>query len=193
MSPLEGARVATPRVPPRPISARVALISAICAVKGSTVAMRAALQCLSNSPALCRYFASGLYRKEVNLTNPIGYEGKMAFRFGELMSRVWNSDAASGADRTEQSAAGRWAVAPRALKDALGHANDTFSGNQQHDAQELLAFLMDALHEDLNRVKDKPAVEDPDSDGRSDEEIQLDPTTPVEKLKEIKARQGLAG
>ena len=29
----------------------------------------------------------------------------------------------------------------------------TFSGTQQHDSQEFLAFLMDGLHEDLNRVR----------------------------------------
>jgi ubiquitin C-terminal hydrolase len=37
--------------------------------------------------------------------------------------------------------------------------------------QELLAFLLDGLHEDLNRVKDKPYIEYPDSNGRPDEEL----------------------
>ena len=35
-------------------------------------------------------------------------------------------------------------------------------------AQELLAFLLDGLHEDLNRVQEKPYVELKDSDGRPD-------------------------
>ena len=34
--------------------------------------------------------------------------------------------------------------------------------------QELLAFLLDGLHEDLNRVQDKPYVELKDSDNRPD-------------------------
>lgn len=34
-----------------------------------------------------------------------------------------------------------------------------FSGNQQHDSQEFLAFLLDGLHEDLNLVKEKPHVD----------------------------------
>ena len=34
--------------------------------------------------------------------------------------------------------------------------------------QELLAFLLDGLHEDLNRVQEKPYVELKDSDGRPD-------------------------
>jgi len=37
--------------------------------------------------------------------------------------------------------------------------------------QELLAFLLDGLHEDLNRVKNKPYIEYPDSNGRPDEEL----------------------
>lgn len=37
--------------------------------------------------------------------------------------------------------------------------------------QELLAFLLDGLHEDLNRVKQKPYIEIPDSNGRPDEEL----------------------
>lgn len=34
---------------------------------------------------------------------------------------------------------------------------------------ELLAFLLDGLHEDLNRVKTKPYVELREADGRPDE------------------------
>lgn len=37
--------------------------------------------------------------------------------------------------------------------------------------QELLAFLLDGLHEDLNRVKNKPYIETKDANGRPDEEF----------------------
>jgi len=37
--------------------------------------------------------------------------------------------------------------------------------------QELLAFLLDGLHEDLNRVKKKPYIEAKDADGRPDDEF----------------------
>jgi ubiquitin C-terminal hydrolase len=37
--------------------------------------------------------------------------------------------------------------------------------------QELLAFLLDGLHEDLNRVMQKPYIEARDADGRPDEEV----------------------
>jgi ubiquitin carboxyl-terminal hydrolase 4/11/15 len=46
-----------------------------------------------------------------------------------------------------------------------------FSGYQQHDSQELVAFLLDGLHEDLNRVIQKPYVEKPDWEGGGDLEL----------------------
>lgn len=43
-----------------------------------------------------------------------------------------------------------------------------FAGGGQHDSQELLEWLLDGLHEDLNRVMEKPYSELKDSDGRAD-------------------------
>jgi ubiquitin carboxyl-terminal hydrolase 4/11/15 len=45
-----------------------------------------------------------------------------------------------------------------------------FSGYQQHDSQELLAFLLDGLHEDLNRVKKKLYGSVREGDDITDEE-----------------------
>ena len=52
---------------------------------------------------------------------------------------------------------------------AVGRFAPQFSGYQQQDSHELLAFLLDGLHEDLNRVKKKPYVEIPDHGGRPDD------------------------
>ena len=41
----------------------------------------------------------------------------------------------------------------------------------QHDSQELLAFLLDGLHEDLNRILKKPYKELPDYDDMPDKEV----------------------
>ncbi|KIK61734.1 hypothetical protein GYMLUDRAFT_243413 [Collybiopsis luxurians FD-317 M1] len=51
---------------------------------------------------------------------------------------------------------------PREFKSQLSRFAPQFSGYQQHDSQELVAFLLDGLHEDLNRVLKKPYVEKPD-------------------------------
>lgn len=42
-------------------------------------------------------------------------------------------------------------VDPRDFKHVIGKFAPQFSGYAQHDAQELLAFLLDGLHEDLNK------------------------------------------
>ena len=38
----------------------------------------------------------------------------------------------------------------------LGLIANKFSGNDQQDAQELLQYLLDGMHEELNRVIRKP-------------------------------------
>ncbi|XP_021647323.2 ubiquitin carboxyl-terminal hydrolase 10 isoform X5 [Hevea brasiliensis] len=84
-------------------------------------------------------------------------EGELALAFGELLRKLWSS--------------GRNAIAPRAFKGKLALFAPQFSGYNQHDSQELLAFLLDGLHEDLNRVKQKPYIEMKDWGGRPDEEV----------------------
>ncbi|TMS00895.1 Ubiquitin carboxyl-terminal hydrolase 11, partial [Larimichthys crocea] len=51
----------------------------------------------------------------------------------------------------------------------VGHFASQFLGYQQHDSQELLSFLLDGLHEDLNRVKNKEYIELRDAAGRPDQ------------------------
>ena len=55
--------------------------------------------------------------------------------------------------------AGVQSVMPRSFKAKIGRFCHAFSGYGQQDSQELLAFLLDGLHEDMNRVKEKPYIE----------------------------------
>ena len=51
----------------------------------------------------------------------------------------------------------------------VGRYAPQFVGYAQHDSQELLAFLLDGLHEDLNLVREKPYVDmTVNTNGRSD-------------------------
>lgn len=55
----------------------------------------------------------------------------------------------------------------------VGRFAPQFSGYQQQDCQELLAFLLDGLHEDLNRIRKKPYIQLKDADGRPDKVSEL--------------------
>ncbi|XP_034237598.1 ubiquitin carboxyl-terminal hydrolase 32 isoform X2 [Thrips palmi] len=121
---------------------------------GNTCFMNAALQCVSNTRSLTQYFTANMHLYELNRTNPLGMKGHIAKRYGDLIQDIW-----SGSAKT---------IAPLKLRWTIGKYAPRFNGDQQHDSQELLAFLLDGLHEDLNRVHDKPYTELKDSDGRSD-------------------------
>lgn len=47
-------------------------------------------------------------------------------------------------------------VSPTNLKSAIAKFAPQFNGYSQQDSQEVLSFLLDGLHEDLNRVAKKP-------------------------------------
>ncbi|KAI3678623.1 hypothetical protein L6452_37922 [Arctium lappa] len=123
---------------------------------GNTCFMNSAIQCLVHTPEFARYFRGDFYQ-EINWHNPLGMEGELAIAFGELLRKLW--------------APGRAPFAPRTFKAKLARFAPQFGGHNQHDSQELLAFLLDGLHEDLNRVKQKPYINSRDADGRPDEEV----------------------
>uniref|UniRef100_A0AAQ5Z4W9 Ubiquitin carboxyl-terminal hydrolase 32 n=1 Tax=Amphiprion ocellaris TaxID=80972 RepID=A0AAQ5Z4W9_AMPOC len=124
---------------------------------GNTCFMNSSIQCVSNTKPLTDYFISGRHLYELNRTNPIGMRGHMAKCYGDLVMELW-----SGTQKNLAPLKLRWTIAKYAPR---------FNGFQQQDSQELLAFLLDGLHEDLNRVHEKPYVELKDSDGRPDWEV----------------------
>ena len=62
-------------------------------------------------------------------------------------------------------------VAPWDVKKVVGKRVTKFSGFGQQDSCELINYVLDLLHEDLNRVIKKPYVEMTDSNGRPDEVV----------------------
>ena len=118
---------------------------------GNTCYMNSALQCISRVEELAYYFLESRYKKDINSSNPLGYGGSMAKAYATFLEGIY-SPAASSAYR------------PSHFKGALAAAQPMFSGYGQQDSQEFLSFLVDALHEDLNRVHQKPYIENPDSD-----------------------------
>jgi ubiquitin C-terminal hydrolase len=139
---------------------------------GNTCFMNSTLQCLSNLPALRAHFASRAFEREVNEHNVLGTKGRLARSFGDLVGLMWGS-----ASDAEQALA----VSPVETRQTIVAKKAVFQGYHQHDSQvrasgrgpqadppssqELLIFILDILHEDLNRVRDKPQTLPVESDG----------------------------
>jgi len=51
----------------------------------------------------------------------------------------------------------------------IGRFAPQFMGYAQHDSQELLAFLLDGLHEDLNRILKRPYASEMETENLSDQ------------------------
>ncbi|XP_038852219.1 ubiquitin carboxyl-terminal hydrolase 15-like isoform X2 [Salvelinus namaycush] len=124
---------------------------------GNTCFMNSALQCLSNVPPLTEYFLKDKYNDELNEDNPLGMKGEIAKAYAEITKQSWS---------------GKYSyITPRPFKTQVGRFAPQFSGYQQQDSHELLAFLLDGLHEDLNRIRKKPYILLKDAEGRPDKVV----------------------
>ncbi len=127
---------------------------------GNSCYMNSAVQCLSHTPLLRAYILSGMFIPEINRGNPFGTGGMLVEEFSKLLKALWSGDLVS-AD-------------PIKFKQGLGKWKSDFAGNDQQDSQEVIQFMLDGLHEDVNRAPVKqyiPAPDDTDEDdaGKNDE------------------------
>ena len=105
---------------------------------GNTWFMNSSIQCLSNTYWLTKYFLLEKYKSDINADNVLGTGGKLSIQFARLMNEIWNEEAP--------------VVTPWSFKKIVGNFQPMFSGFAQHDSAELLNFVLDGIHEDLNRV-----------------------------------------
>jgi hypothetical protein len=124
---------------------------------GNTCYMNSSLQALAHTFPLTDYFLKQYYLKHINMTSKFGYQGKLAQCYANLLHELWTTDKPS--------------FTPRKFHSEFTALASQFRGHDQHDAQELLASLLDGLSEDLNLVQSKPYIENPDSDDRPDHEL----------------------
>ena len=117
---------------------------------GNTCYMNTALQCLSNCVELRNYFLFGNPKKDINTDNVLGYNGLVANGFEFVIKKLWlNNEKVLDISK---------------FKNAMGLCNDRFEGMNQQDTHEFVTFLIDSLHEDLNRVKNKEYIKKEESD-----------------------------
>ncbi|TKR77391.1 hypothetical protein L596_018374 [Steinernema carpocapsae] len=124
---------------------------------GNSCYLNSAIQCLSNIPKFSEFFLDKRYISSLNKSATGSTKTSVAVEYGNLIAELWNGKKRS--------------LAPLRLRNAIVAKCEIFADRQQHDCQEFLAFLLDFLHEDLNKITEKKYVELRDSDGRDDAEV----------------------
>ncbi|TPX40798.1 hypothetical protein SeLEV6574_g06400 [Synchytrium endobioticum] len=116
---------------------------------GNTCFVSNIVQCLATIPSFLKYFlknGEGGYEVDLNPDNPLSIsKGDVAVEFANLLRRLNE---------------GQRPFFPREFRAVLQkYAGERFDDFQHHDSHEFLAFLLDCLHEDVNKVKKKPYIE----------------------------------
>jgi len=127
---------------------------------GNSCYMNSVLQCLNRIEPLTDYFLKGMLSEDINENNPLGSGGRIAKSYAALLGDMWSGEYSI--------------LAPQELKGTVGNFAPQFNNLHQHDSQEFCSFLMDSIHEDLNRVKDKTFVEDVEGWGMDDHTAALE-------------------
>ena len=127
--------------------------------QGNTCFMNSTLQCLSNTPVLRDYFVSGRYLANINKENPLGFQGELAKCFSGILRKLWSGEFQY--------------FPPKKLIEIIAKRSKHFDGHSQHDAQEFMSYLIDGLHEDLNRVLKKPTTQPVEMEGYPDRYLKL--------------------
>lgn len=131
------------------------------------------------------------FEAEINYNNPLGTGGRLAIGFAVLLRALWKGTHHAFQPSKLKVICGHSYLGWRGWEGLASWVHcrcwssmltscpcfqaivaskaSQFTGYAQHDAQEFMAFLLDGLHEDLNRIQNKPYTETVDSDGRPDE------------------------
>lgn len=112
---------------------------------GNTCFMNSALQCLSHCEDLTKYFLLEQHKYNITPSNDNNSSGEIAMAYYKLIKELWLG---------QQSV-----LNPIEFKGIFGHFVQQFADHNQHDSQEVLTFILDKIHEDLNKVHHKPYIE----------------------------------
>ena len=124
---------------------------------GNTCYMNSALQCLSNTEDLTKYFLFGSYKTEINNGSSLSSKGCISKIYYDLIDTLWNESVAH--------------ILPKQFRIVFCKKTGLFMNSEQQDSQEFLQALLDNLHEDLNRITNKQYKEmEGQKKGESDEE-----------------------
>ncbi len=113
---------------------------------GNTCFMNSVIQCLSNTEDLTKYFLLDFYQQEMNLGNRLGSSGYLVESYSQLIKQLWNDEKKKIID-------------PTFFISQIIKKLNQYRYNNQQDAHEFLSLFIDNLHEDINRISNKPYIE----------------------------------
>ena len=99
---------------------------------GATCYMNSTLQCLSNTKDLTDYFLN-IYKDDSNK--------KMANEYHQLILNLWNREK------------NNIPYSPYSFKEVLSRENPLFAGIAANDSKDLINFLLERFHQELNSIK----------------------------------------
>ncbi|KAL3885261.1 hypothetical protein ACJMK2_025349 [Sinanodonta woodiana] len=111
---------------------------------GNTCFMNSVLQCLSNTRPLLEYILKEDYMLDKNTTIST-MKGALMIAYANIMTSMWK----------DKNTANSY-VSPNSFKSQIQKFAPRFTGYAQQDAQEFLRYLLEGLHEDVNKIEKKP-------------------------------------
>ncbi|CAG5125246.1 unnamed protein product, partial [Candidula unifasciata] len=130
---------------------------------GNNCFMNAILQCLSNTDSFTEYFVRDFYKNDLK-NGAAGKKGvfrsshgKVTEQLGHFLKCLW-----SGKYTREVS---------EGFKAVVAKFNSQYEGDDQHDAQEFLLWLLDRVHEDVSIFTKRKAKPQKTTPVRTDKEL----------------------
>ena len=102
--------------------------------------MNTAIQCLSNCSELRNYFLFAEPEKQINMNNIKGKKGLSVLSFKQVIEDLWYDN--------------EIILDINKFKQIMGVCDKKYKNKKHQDVHEFLMFLLNSLHDDLNKVKD---------------------------------------